>query len=406
MNHETEQQRLERIINTAVQAGRKAHHTGNRTILSTNIGAQHHRGYLVLAKPDGSLTPAGRVYYEMTQEQAPDKLDYTNPPEQRGNSEYIKDRSGNTRLARTLQANGEYTYTPLGLHYFAHRRSEFVVHVPVICQVEDARYTRKDHYPYGNVQIEAIMEARRFNEQQRISRVKQYVLQQLSQRTVNGRPLIAEVSGEQWLYDRNGQWEISELRTEPGGDGPTTSALLRRPMGQLRSAGAFVTHAEAVLDEAWDMVDDRLCVVRQLSKLLGWTQEDLRDEFDRLLDREWDQEGLCPDDVKLLCLEHAFPYYCVGQGKLLDKWLPEEPKGRSIAFCTYSGHMYAYRTARVISEWNVTVVGKRLQLKSEVESKTVSMSEWSAPKLNPFATESHPTTPQECAHTLSLAQRL
>ena len=53
MNHETEQQRLERIINTAVQAGRRAHHTGNRTILSTNIGLSTTVAILCWLSPTG-----------------------------------------------------------------------------------------------------------------------------------------------------------------------------------------------------------------------------------------------------------------------------------------------------------------------------------------------------------------
>ena len=129
MAQETNQQRMERQINVAIHAGRQAHHTGNRTILTTGAGE---RSYLVLAKPDGTLTEAGEIYYRLTGEQAPDRLDYTARVVRRGNTEYTRDRRGNLRPLRTLQADGEFTYTTLGSHYFARQRSEYIVHVPVI----------------------------------------------------------------------------------------------------------------------------------------------------------------------------------------------------------------------------------------------------------------------------------
>ena len=158
MAQETNQQRMERQINTAIHAGRQAHHTGNRTILATGAGpAAAQRSYLVLAKPDGTLTEAGEIYYRLTGEQAPDRLDYTAPVVRQGNTEYTRDRRGNLRPLRTLQANGEFTYTTLGSHYFARQRSEYIVHVPVVCEGEDGRYTREDHWPFGTVKIDRIM---------------------------------------------------------------------------------------------------------------------------------------------------------------------------------------------------------------------------------------------------------
>jgi hypothetical protein len=38
--------------------------------------------------------------------------------------------------------------------------------------------------------------------------------------------------------------------------------------------------------------------------------------------------------------------------------------------------MYAYSTARVISEWNVSEAGQRIQMKTEVESKAIPMDQW------------------------------
>jgi hypothetical protein len=111
--------------------------------------------------------------------------------------------------------------------------------------------------------------------------------------------------------------------------------------------------------------------------LLAESEKDLIDEFDRLLQREWQHEGLSPNDVKLFCQDRSLPYYCLGSG-LLDSWQPETPKGRSVAFATWDGHAYFYKSARVVSEWSATAPqGKgRWQLASEVVSQLPPVSEW------------------------------
>ena len=47
-----------------------------------------------------------------------------------------------------------------------------------------------------------------------------------------------------------------------------------------------------------------------------------------------------------------------------------------MAFCTFAGHMYAYKTARVISEWKVSAAGQRIAMTMEVESKVIPMEQW------------------------------
>ena len=173
------------------------------------------------------------------------------------------------------------------------------------------------------------------------------------------------------------------MTTTPHEGGPTVQAALNRPMGHLRSS-SFIPHAEHVLPEAWEVHDDKLCVIRQMAVLLHKCHGDLLDEFDRLLQREWRDEGLTPNDVKTYCQEHSFPYFCVGQG-LLDSWVPAEPKGRSIAFATYDGHAYFYSSTRFVSQWRPSelapkvgqeVTQKLSHLSSEVVSQLPPVSEW------------------------------
>ena len=414
------------VVRTAVLAGRRANPTAaNRIILPTGQGATaRQRRYVILSTPDGELTAQGELYYHLTREHQPDRrFDYNQIPARRGESEYARDRSGREVKLRTLKANGEYTYTPLGRIFFRLQQVEHIVHIPVIIEGTRANgtpYRREDYLPFDNLSVERILSSGMDTEAQRFARVRTAALQALQIRTLRGRPVLLEVSDETYFYDRNRPWRISSLTTTPhaGGD-PQVHAALNRPMGGLGQvknpvelgtsclqlnfpqshaanpvidgtscplnhrvpqsphaanqvdnqvaveaaclhcylvpllSSSFVPHAEHCLAEAWVVKDDKLCVIRQLAALLGESDKDLIDEFDRLLQREWQHEGLSPNDVKLFCQDRSLPYYCLGSG-LLDSWQPENPKGRSVAFATWDGHAYFYKTARVVSEWSAT----------------------------------------------------
>ena len=141
-------------------------------------------------------------------------------------------------------------------------------------------------------------------------------------------------------------------------------------------AAAFIPKADMVIPEAWQVHDDKLCVPRQLEALLdGWTLEALCDEFDRLLDRPWREEGIDCEEVLLFCKTHSLPYYCIAGGRLQEAWQPSEAKGRAIAFCYFSGHMYAYKTARVVSDWSPST-DKAVKLKGDVRSEMKPFETW------------------------------
>jgi hypothetical protein len=120
--------------------------------------------------------------------------------------------------------------------------------------------------------------------------------------------------------------------------------------------------------------NDKLCVIRQLNALLKWTQEDLIDEFDRLLQRPWRDEGLSPNDIKIFCQEHQLPYYCLGT-MLLDSWIPAEPRGKGVAFSTWNGHCYMYKSSRIVSQWKSHGASKAL-LKGEARSEVPPFGDW------------------------------
>ena len=137
----TDQQR--NLIRTAVLAGRRANPTdANRIILPTGNAAS--RTYSILSGHDGVLTAAGEYYYHMTREPRPDgTFDYNQVPIRRGDTELARDRSGREVRLRTLQANGQYTYSALGRIFFSRRQVEHVVHILVI--IEGTRRNWTNH---------------------------------------------------------------------------------------------------------------------------------------------------------------------------------------------------------------------------------------------------------------------
>ena len=220
-------------------AGRRANATrANRVILSTNLAGG--RSYVVLSGPDGVLNGEGEYYYHLLGEHPPDRrFDYNQLPTQRGDSEFARDRAGREVRLRTLRPDGAYQYSALGKMFYRVRQVEHIVHIPV--RIEGRRrdnrtYVREDYLPFDSLSVERVFSNGLLTEAQRLARVREVCLQALQIRTVRGRPVLLEISGETYFYDRTRPWRISSLTTTPHEGGqPTVTAALNRPMGALRS---------------------------------------------------------------------------------------------------------------------------------------------------------------------------
>jgi AAA domain len=379
MEHLSEEHRRE--LRTAIAAGRVPNHTKKRTILATGAGdAPNRRKYRVLADHRG-LTPHGRAYYEETGQEPPDRrVDRTQRVTRQGNSEYVRDRQGRLVRLRTLRANGDFQYTRAGRSFFSTTQIEYIVHVPVI--IEGTRrngvnYRHVSYLPVEELGMGAIMVNGALNERERNARVRTLVLNHLGLRTQGGRTVLLEVSGETYLYDRDREWLVDEMVTQPTDHGPRVNVRIRQVMAGPIVASAFIPFSEHVIPEAWEQHDDKLCVIRQLAVLTGMSHTDLCDEFDRLLDRPWREDGITTDEVLYFCKDKNLPYYCVVGGRLQEAWVPAEPKGKSVAFCCFNGHMYAYRSARCVSDWTVTEEETtRVRLRGETRSVLPSIADW------------------------------
>ena len=395
-------------ITTAVAAGRVPTHTHRRTTLATGAGVGNRRHYIVLADHRG-LTPAGRAYYEHTQQEPPDRqVDLNQQPTRQGDSEYARDRQGRQMRLRTLRADGTFDYTAAGRHFYSRRQVEMVVHVPVVIEGTrkgGATYRHTSYLPVEDVGVGRIMVAAGLTAAQKAARVRTLVLRQLSLSTRGGRTVLLEVSDETYYYDRDRPWTIDEMTTEPTEGNPRVDVRLRRVLAGVSphqdpvspdqllvspdqaslqdaspgppplAAAAFIPHCDQVVPEAWGWHGDNLCVVRQLSKHLGKSMRALIDEFDRLLDGPWQHEGIEVEDVKRYCQEHQLPFYCIASGRLLDAWQPAEPKGKAVAFCAFQGHMYLYHSARCVSDWTPGCEAT-VKLRGEARGELPPLATW------------------------------
>ena len=115
---------------TAINSGRTTRATDNSSVI-LNLG-RGRGSYALLSRPDGTLTRAGRFFYEQTKEAPPSAAyDKAQTLIRNGAEDYIVMRSGEQRLVRSLQPDGKYKLTALGRQFFRDRYTEYVAHVPV-----------------------------------------------------------------------------------------------------------------------------------------------------------------------------------------------------------------------------------------------------------------------------------
>ena len=85
--------------------------------------------------------------------------------------------------------------------------------------------------------------------------------------------------------------------------------------------------------------------------------------------------------MKQFCVLHGHAlYFCQGY-KLMDAFEPKEKTQRATVFCAYNGHCYMYKSAKVISQWNVAVNkdGEEPEhevLQNETQTKLPPVDDW------------------------------
>ena len=385
-----------RALDIAITAGRLPRHTAaGRTVLATGQGEGRKR-YLVLAN-GAKLTPVGRYWYEQTG-QDPPIAHYNRNQEtvRKGDGDYIKTRSGLQRV-RQIEPNGSMKLTALGRKFYKDKHTEYIVEVPVIITVADAkgrdRVRTGEHLPVNEMGLGAILVSQALTDEQKLARIKSQVLRHLGGPTRAGRTVLADISGQTFSYDRDGQWLISAMGTTVDQHGRgRTEAVLHQDLGQgdplqgYSGAAAFLPHPpECYLDEAFEQHEDCLCVPRQLAVLLHKPMEDICSAFDGLLEEDWRSQGVRPEEIERFCALYGLPYFLVRAGKLVKIVDPPQKLGRAIAYCIYDRHAYFYKTARTVNDWEVKPESPLApMMQKECKSVLPEIREW---KMLPWPVE-------------------
>ena len=370
-------------------------------VIGTGPLNQDRHGYLVLADAHGRLTPAGKYYFKKNPEaQRPNAhYDPNQATIRKGDGDYIKTRAGEQRV-RAIQPDGSMKVTKLGRSYYQGQHDEFLVEVPCDIAVTDSKgrpRTRKATVPVNTLGLGRIMASRALSAAQQVAAVKTETLRQLggyrSRRT--GALVLKEISGQTYTYDPQGEWLISNLSTDSHGH---TTATMHQPLreyaednaplvhhaldqgGHLRGFGAaHLPHpVDCYLPEAFEEHPDCLCVPRQLAVLLRQPMAKIIESFDEILEEGWQQKGVRPQEVERWCVLHNHPYFLVRCGRLVKVVEPTgEKKNRAIAYAVFDYHAYFYKSARTVSQWNVSqTVEASAVLRRESRSTHPEYSEW------------------------------
>jgi len=191
---------------------------------------------------------------------------------------------------------------------------------------------------------------------QRVAKIKSLVLKNFADhRYADGMLVVYEVSDELYLFERDREWQISELNTTPGGD---VSAVLNRPLRKLPKIYPLVPCPLDLINEALEYEDNAYCVPRQMGSLLNRDWAHIADQFDELIGVNWRDEGISSNQMMQYAEAHDHSAYVFWQSKCI-----ESRKGTKKALCwsVESGHCFMYRNFKKLLERTGGVRQERLK---------------------------------------------
>ena len=126
---------------------------------------------------------------------------------------------------------------------------------------------------------------------------------------------------------------------------------MRQPLGANPvSCAAFLPYPENIVDAAFEVHDDMLCVPRQLASVLAITLDEAISYFDEFLASGWQATGVTPLQLKEMCMRQGRSFYFLSGQRMLDIYEPpaQTRRQRSVALTSWQGHSYIYNDAKSI----------------------------------------------------------
>ena len=341
---------------------------------------------MLVQRVDGTLTRAGRYYYEQVQQSPPNVSFDPNQGLIRGSrgDDYIMMRDGSQKLVRSLKPTGEYKLTRTGTKFFKNRYLEVIAHLPVyISGVRSGRgmrsgesYEREDYIPVAVLGLGVMRQPESLSDQEILRNVRSEIYDKMNVlRSENGRSVIHEESSETYSLNRDKEILISTQTTRAIDGRAEVEVSMAQMMRGFRNISYQLPHSDALMPEAFDDSTDNLCVVRQLGKLLALPQKDVETSFDHIVpDRAWRTTGLTPEEVRNFCVYMGSPMLFISpRGTLIHKYEPPRKLNRCVAFACFDGHFYCYENARVVAQ---TVESESQLMKNEKREDLPPFSQW------------------------------
>ena len=371
-------------IKLAAEAGVRARTSaaGSETLPLTH----HHLRYAMLSRPNGELTRAGQYYYQLIGRPPPSRqYDRNQPLIREGPNDYIMLRGGAKKLLRSLQPNGNYHLTKLGKSFFKDKWVDWVVHVPVIIRGvrrngrnRGLPYERTKRLPVSDLNVALSRQSEGLSDAQAARNLKASVLAQLGNPEPND--IILELSDESYYLDATREWTFSQQAMQVVDDQVVVDTVLDQPLGALRDVSYQLFCGDEILESAFEQRPDKLCVARQLAELMRLPVQEVLSDFDAItgIGSKWQEQGITPRQIRSFCVWRQAPMFYVDcQGRLLDKFEPAIKEQRAVAFTSWNGHAFFYKSARTVARCEP--IGERAHAKYRGERKpgeTPEFKDW------------------------------
>ena len=176
--------------------------------------------------------------------------------------------------------------------------------------------------------------------------------------------IILELSDESYYLDATREWTFSQQA---------------QPLGALRDVSYQLFCGDEILESVFEQRLDKLCVARQLAELMRLPVQEVLSDFDAITNgSKWQEQGITPREIRSFCVWRQAPMFYVDcQGRLLDKLEPAIKEQRAVAFTSWNGHAFFYKSARTVARCEP--IGDRAQAKYRGERKageTPEFSDW------------------------------
>ena len=157
-------------------------------------------GGLTYLVRQGKKTESGLFYEQLSNTELGETWDPNQIPTKRGRTDYIQTSSGERAVRTWLPTTSTYKYSKLGRSFYNRRKTEVLIHLPVIIQGvrgNGTSYEIRGTMPVSALGVQNVFVNQALSEADKLRTIKSETLKQFaSHRYDNGKLVVYEVSSE------------------------------------------------------------------------------------------------------------------------------------------------------------------------------------------------------------------